>query len=851
MSAVATAAHEWPAVSPGREVELLRSALDETLLAELGWDPEAMVVRAVLGHPTFGYRVCEVPGCELPAVRRGKVCNTCYERFTTSVTAGRCSDLEEFKRIAREPAGRLPERICAVCCVAPDHVRPALANGLCSAHNGRLRYLGLTVQEFLARDDALPYPTFGACRREGCERWADNRRGLCRQCVKVWRHRGCPDLAVFCADRYTVLEEVAMVAPISLAGLADQLRLELLFVAQQFSLKKRKRSREAWRGLVRDARAAGVQSLLELERQPATARTAGGVLMVRKLAQRELEVLFADPEIEFAADIWDLRKVGLAVEGSTQVLDFSVIVQDWLREATKGWARCRASYTHGTSLKAVLLAVSLLSESLALREDGGGEKPALARVDIRAFVERLGRLHRAGRLPETTYYRSAEKVRQFLRECRDFGLYEPGEPLHGLSAEFAVWLQDLRKPPKDQDAGAEGRALPQVVIDQLLSEDYLKRLGERYGKDMLVMFQILADTGRRPEEVAKLPAACLDRSEFVDQQAGELHSGWVLVHDMPKVAVKDFRLFISESTAQLIIEQRERVVASYPGRPLSRLCLFPRERMNPDGTEALYTSRLSWAVRGWVDELPELLGPSGEQFPRERVFPYAFRHSFAQRHADNGTPIDVLATMMGHRTIDTTRGYYKVNKARMRKAVATVSEMQLNHRGHRVTVNLGELVDAEYDRYQVGQIAVAFGTCHEPSNVKSSGQACPYRFRCFGCTHFRTDPSYLPELREHLQRLLIDHERLNAVTDGMLEDWARRDALPAPEEIVAVRRLIRAAEAMLDGLTPQERASVDELFAVIRRARANIETALPTHFSAVVRQPQPTLYPQPVSGAAS
>ena len=244
-----------------------------------------------------------------------------------------------------------------------------------------------------------------------------------------------------------------------------------------------------------------------------------------------------------------------------------------------------------------------------------------------------------------------------------------------------------------------------------------------------------------------------------------------------------------------------------------------------------------------MDDLPELVGPSGEPFPRERVTPYAFRHSFAQRHADNGTPIDVLAAMMGHHTIDTTRGYYKVNKARMRKAVATVSEMQLNHRGNRVAASLGELVDAEYDRYQVGQIAVAFGTCHEPSNVKASGQACPYRFRCFGCTHFRTDPSYLPELHEHLQRLLVDHERLNAATDGMLEDWARRDALPAPEEIVAVRRLIRAAEAILDGLTAEERASVDELFAAIRRARANIETALPTHFSAGVRQPQADALP--------
>jgi hypothetical protein len=60
-----------------------------------------------------------------------------------------------------------------------------------------------------------------------------------------------------------------------------------------------------------------------------------------------------------------------------------------------------------------------------------------------------------------------------------------------------------------------------------------------------------------------------------------------------------------------------------------------------------------------------------------------------------------------------------------------------------------------------------------------------------------------------------------------------------------VRRLIRAAEAVLDGLTPEERAAVDELFAVIRRARANIDTALPAHFSGGVRQPRPTIYPQP------
>ena len=187
---------------------------------------------------------------------------------------------------------------------------------------------------------------------EVCERVAVGRRRLCKACEKQWRKRGRPDLGVFYADRY-IVEKLAKVAPIYLDGLPEQVRLELLFVAQRFCEQLRKGSREAWRGLVRDARAAGVGSLLELDRGEVSCQ----VLLVRRLAQYELEVLYADPETEFAGDVWDLRKVGLAVERNTVVLDFSAIAQDWLREAAKGWARCRVLTTQGNSLKGALLAV--------------------------------------------------------------------------------------------------------------------------------------------------------------------------------------------------------------------------------------------------------------------------------------------------------------------------------------------------------------------------------------------------------------------------------------------------------------------------------------------------------------
>ena len=66
----------------------------------------------------------------------------------------------------------------------------------------------------------------------------------------------------------------------------------------------------------------------------------------------------------------------------------------------------------------------------------------------------------------------------------------------------------------------------------------------------------------------------------------------------------------------------------------------------------------------------------------------------------------------------------------------------------------------------------------EPSNVAALGSACPYRMRCIGCKHFRTDLTHLAALEKYLTDLLAARERILAVSDE-LADWAkaRRDAV--------------------------------------------------------------------------
>jgi hypothetical protein len=114
---------------------------------------------------------------------------------------------------------------------------------------------------------------------------------------------------------------------------------------------------------------------------------------------------------------------------------------------------------------------------------------------------------------------------------------------------------------------------------------------------------------------------------------------------------------------------------------------------------------------------------------------------------------------------------------------------------------------------------VPYGTCSEPSNVQAGGGACPVRFRCAGCDHFRTNVSYLPDLTAYLDDLLRTRERLNAAIDGV-DEWARADATPAQEEITRIRHLITMIKRDVTELGDAEQAQIGEAVTVVRRHRA-------------------------------
>ena len=145
--------------------------------------------------------------------------------------------------------------------------------------------------------------------------------------------------------------------------------------------------------------------------------------------------------------------------------------------------------------------------------------------------------------------------------------------------------------------------------------------------------------------------------------------------------------------------------------------------------------------------------------------------------------------------------------------------MSFDRHGNHVWRDARALLESEHARYAVGEVAVPYGSCTEPSNVQAGGGACPVRFRCAGCDHFRTDVSYLPDLTAYLDDLLRTRERLAAAIDGV-DEWARADATPTQEEITRIRRLIGRIKGDMAQLPDSGRAEIDEAVTVIRKHRA-------------------------------
>jgi hypothetical protein len=558
---------------------------------------------------------------------------------------------------------------------------------------------------------------------------------------------------------------------------------------------------------------AGLGSLLDLDPgfPGALDSNRRGTLRVLRdqLARARSQFEDSDPT---AGDIWDCSLVGLIAgkrreyRATSGTIDFTALRQPWLREIAKEYGRqVRPTVLE---LRAAVQAAAIASAALASRPNA--QTPhRLQLADMSAVVDAFRTAHnpKTGKPYGSPHRRSLlGHWRRFLDRARLLGLMDHVPGSFALSPAFHQ-LEAVEEDTEDDI----GRAIPEHVIAQL--NQHLHLIGNRYERggwttdDYTQMYtayyQVVRDTGRRPEEAARLKRGCVQR---VDGKP-------TLVYDNLKRRRHGRRLPITEDTAQGI-ETWEKKLSALPVRSLAQEWLFPAPGQNRTRRGHMSAHHFSAKIfRNWVDSIPVLLGEGLDDeghpvaYDRTEIVPYGLRHAYAQRHADAGVPVDHLRELMDHREIDTTMGYYKVSLERKRKAVETVARLAIDRHG-----NPHGHSDAL--AYEGQTVTVPYGGCTEPSNVKAGGQHCRIRFQCAGCDFYRPDPSYLPALEQQVTELRADKEAALAMGAA---NWVIRNF---DDQIAGYSKSLNQMRHTLQAMPEHERTAVEEAARELRKARS-------------------------------
>lgn len=766
------------------------------------WDADHRILLLARDDSWITSYCCRVDGCDYqPHNRASRLCQAHYQAWQEAGTP-------EVTKWA-ETAEAEPQRLCAVGRGVNSCQRPAESAGLCRSHAGMLRS-GPWTRERLERD-GTPHAAPGACHIPHCprryrgERW--HGLTMCTHHSNRAAHyrklRPGADMAWW----------MAAVAPmrvgaLAFGGLTERAQCEIFFGLQQAQRYERTLAGADVRAVIEWLRDSGIASCLDPGAdEPDLPRYARDFLV---WTQRRLRWNLTSPEEERRKDVWDLMVFDHTDAGRARrrTLDFTVIHQGWLREAAKSWAYAKMPTTDTYWPKKVLIDVALLSDAIAAGPTGGRAPADVGRDDVERFFHLVRNRRQPGGKPYSgsTLQASVHHVRSFLQDAATLGL------LNKVPPGFAILKgEGVKVVVAERDVGR--RSIPESVIAEL--DNHLHLLGRHpvrgpatnLGPQLQrVAYELLRDTGRRVSEIAGLRLDCVWREDD--------GSPWLL-YDNHKSRRLERRIPIFETLAASLEQLVPQIAALFPGTPAEAVSLFPAQTQNRAGRRHMPGSTIRKWLQTWVDQIPDLteqvFDDDGElrAFPELRVHPHAFRHAYAQRLADSGAPLDVTQKLMDHGSPMTTQGYYDVSRPRLRKAINAVEKITVDRDGlrQRTTASVDPIVTTG-----MRAVAVPYGLCKEPSNVKAGGHQCPIRYQCAGCGHFESNSSYLPELRARLEELLRAREA--GIAMGAAE-WA----LPHHQEIDRYREMIAELEEQLAQLTDEERAALDVATALLRQAR--------------------------------
>lgn len=441
-----------------------------------------------------------------------------------------------------------------------------------------------------------------------------------------------------------------------------------------------------------------------------------------------------DDRSAIGKDTWDMREMGLAVNlvRGNYYLNFTLISQPWLRQLAKKFMEYRINkFSPGYCIK-VLKSLSKFSQFLETHTPDA----SISSIDRSLIIEYIGFL-RTKDLKNESRAGLLIDLRIFLETCAYL------LNIKGLPRERLIFGDEIPK----WDTGPS-REIPEGVLVQLRKHlDSLDTL-------MLRMVVILLETGMRICELCNLSLDCLMQNEKQE---------WYLCFYQSKSKQEHVVPLIDEEIVSLIQAQQQDIRKQW-GESCSYLFSSARSSALPFQYVMFIRSLNSWARE------KEIRDDTGRLY---RFQSHQFRHSVGMRLINNDVPLEVIARLFGHSSVEMTKIYARKRNSVIREEFerAMRKRKTVNYQGQIVTGDFrANELDVQMLRKGIRGQTLPVGGC---GRILLLGD-CDHANVCLTCQFWLTSTEDLPGLRAFYRKALSLKQRASEVGNPVvLENQAR------------------------------------------------------------------------------
>jgi integrase/recombinase XerD len=419
-----------------------------------------------------------------------------------------------------------------------------------------------------------------------------------------------------------------------------------------------------------------------------------------------------DDRPETEKDLWDLRKLGLSVDLTKSMffLNFTLIVQPWLRSLTKTFMNYRIAVRSVADCRGKLSAICHFSRFLA-EYDQNVQASAINRALIMAYIT-----YSRDTLPSVrTRNRYLVNVRIFLETCAYHLKRED------LPKERIIFDDDLAKEPQGLS-----REIPEEVLVQI--REHLDALPTT----ILRMVTILLEVGLRANELCTLPLECLicdDKHE------------WYLRFYQSKVQKEQVIPLVDEKVIGTIQAQQQEIRDRF-GTTCHYLFPNSRQHTHPFRQQTFRDLLNAWAVKYEIKDRNQQL---------YRLTAHLIRHTVGMRLLNEDVPIEVVSRLLGHSSLAMTQVYARVKDKKMRADLqrAALKRKTIDAQGQTVKGDpRANNPDAQLIRKGVRGQTLPVGGC---GRLIVLGD-CSHANKCLTCPMWLTSTDDLPKLKSFYER---------------------------------------------------------------------------------------------------